>query len=84
MKILDTIQSKYTGWYSLPFFGKYIQFPKLAPYFTVAMLIFAFGDMWNILPMFVVGSIMVAFCVFCFMLLRIFPKRKYNGLTRVN
>lgn len=81
---LDSIQRTFTGWWSLKAGKKYVQFPKLAPHMTVSMLMFALGDIWNILPMFIAGAGMTFFCIFCFHFLRIFPKRKTNGLTRVN
>lgn len=83
-KILDFLQRWFTGYYSIPVNQKFLAFPKLAPLFTVAFVITLIGDVYELEPVTICGYVLIVLSVFCFCLLKIFPNRKHNGLTRGN
>lgn len=69
---MNFIYKHFTGGYALPFFGRYIHFPKLAPLMIVAISSLSYGEFNDKGWMALLGYALFAFGVYCFFL----PVRK--------
>lgn len=74
--MLRFLKKYFTGHWAIPFGKKFLQFPKLAPLFTVALLSAFIGDIYYILWISISGWFLVALSFFCFFLNRLFPNIK--------
>jgi len=79
-KFLDFLQSNFTGRRTI--LWNKINVPKLARLAWLAFIITALGDTFKILPITILGYVLLSLFVFCFFMLRLLPRRQFNGLTR--
>jgi hypothetical protein len=76
-KILTFLEKYLTGFYSIKLTKDlYLNFPKLAPVFTLAILVYFIGETYTIKSITYVGYLLVALSVFGFFFHNIFPNRK--------
>ena len=83
-KLLNFLQKWFTGQHSIkiPMINRYLIFPKLAPLMIIAFSLAFYGDNNQYVMLSLLGYSLLILGIFCFLMLKIFPKREKNGLTK--
>jgi hypothetical protein len=76
-KLLNFFAKHFTGFHSVKIKKDlYLNFPKLAPIFTLAFLLYFLGEKFSIKPLNYAGYVLVALSIFGFFFNNIFKNKK--------